>query len=1603
MTDKRAIVASYGVPEPDHDTGSRRVFDLIGLLQAGGWTVSFVALNGIVRTPYATELQQRGVAVYGKSASDRLGSSRSLEEALATGPCELCLFAFWPVAERLMPVVRELSPQTRVVVDSIDLHLLRDARGILQPSGDGVPAGSLGAEYGSQLTGELNTYAAADAVLTVSGKEAALINDLTGQRGLARAVDLIDDQVLSKKPFRQRSGILTVGNYAHLPNAQAVQHLCCDILPKIDPRILAEHPVYVVGAGLDDTVRRFAATSPQVRMVGWVPSMRPYLERSRIAVVPLRFGAGAKGKVIEALMTGTPTVATTVGVEGLALADREHLLVADGAEAFAGAMSALLTDEKLWKSLARQGRSRAAERHGRTTIAKRFLKIIDAVVAASPKPAILPAPATGLYQSRLQYQDTQRVSARLRGAIDAVVPKASRCAVVTGGEEWILKIADHPVVGFPDPDQRAQAEGRSRGEVALSDLEELRSKGADFLVVPSRASWWVDRVKELKQHLDTCQRAFQNDSCVIYALRAGERIAESVVDAADDGHEASDEQPSPSSATRLIAFYLPQFHPIPENDAWWGPGFTEWTNVVKARPLFPGHGQPQQPAELGYYDLRVAETRAAQAELARAHGIHGFCYYHFWFNGKRLLDRPFNEVLASGQPDFPFCLCWANEPWSRRWDGSANDVLQPQHYSAEDDEAHFGWLLPALKDPRAITVDGKPLFLVYQARQLPDPARTAALWKRMSADAGLRGIHLVAVETGWDAGWDATQVGFDAKVLFQPQFSMLRTVPRIEVPGKAALQVYDYGSAWPTLANPEPVPYTRYDTVFPCWDNSPRSGDKAVVVHGSTPAAYQAWLSVAIARAGRRAPDQQLVFINAWNEWAESCQLEPVVGHGRAYLEATRRAVDSSPVASAATRAEVARSHDEQRLDVLHQEWDFPRGDAGSAAPADVAALLTAFEERIRRWAARNAAPSSERPKISIEIPVSQGSWVMPCIESVLHQSSSQWHLYLLWDGGDELSHRVLKIVEALHHPMITVFFKEKAAGIVKARQALSEASNEDYILPVDPADMLHPAAVEDLLAAAAQRSWFAVTEVRRKCLNAQGDLVNCEESPSAAQRQYQHGMVKDPDNYRQPYLLSRRAYDKTDGWEGFDDLEPAGEDCDIHLKLEEKGSIEHLELPLYYYRLSPHRQGDRLTSAGRDELWRRLADKAVERIGLPIRRVNDEPPFTYERLPTAPADVSMMDVVIAFYESDERELNYCNSRVLASKEFEFVKLSDVLVFSQTLKADLFPCDRVELTCVLLSPFDSTLSIVVTDPQTRLTVAEGRTELRYSDGPGLLTVKLSLDNKSTPVAGVLDCLISCTPTGNRDDSFNLVLQTNDAQERMAAMRMFRRSPGFSRSNLDRCVNSIKACGVPDDAIHIVNKKQSAAANRNEGFARTTRPYVCYADDDVEVVDHQTFTKLLRAMDETGAAVIGPRLITDIGSVFCADPYFDEHQHPKPRGLGERICTEYQYKREVPWLPSTLIICKSEAVKAVDGFDEGYIGSQMEDVDFCLKVRQRDLTCIYDGTVDVVHYNYQRNDHFQKNFERFVGRWRQHGHLLDSRELPKISAAVAKHPTALARV
>jgi lipopolysaccharide biosynthesis protein len=353
---------------------------------------------------------------------------------------------------------------------------------------------------------------------------------------------------------------------------------------------------------------------------------------------------------------------------------------------------------------------------------------------------------------------------------------------------------------------------------------------------------------------------------------------------------------------RLIAFYLPQYHPVAENDGWWGKDFTDWVNVKKARPVFPKHDQPRVPSELGYYDLRDSSVRERQAELAKEYGIYGFCYYHYWFHGRRLLNRPFEEVLASGRPVFPFSLCWANENWSRRWDGSDHEILIEQKYSEEDDRRHIEFLIPVFKDPRYIRVQGKPLFLVYLAAKLPDPLKTIRLWRKIAEDSGLPGLYLCKTEAFGDSK-DPRETGFDAAVQFPPHgldyrmriqpgvFQQILEFLGLSRKAYEKNHVFNYRDvAEMHLSRPLPD-HRLFPCIVPSWDNTARRRNNALIIRNSSPALYEEWLRKTFDKY-RRDGDENFVFINAWNEWAESAYLEPDRRFGRAYLEATRRALN---------------------------------------------------------------------------------------------------------------------------------------------------------------------------------------------------------------------------------------------------------------------------------------------------------------------------------------------------------------------------------------------------------------------------------------------------------------------------------------------------------------------------------------------------------------------------------------------------------------------------------------------------------------------------------------------------------------------------------------
>ena len=354
---------------------------------------------------------------------------------------------------------------------------------------------------------------------------------------------------------------------------------------------------------------------------------------------------------------------------------------------------------------------------------------------------------------------------------------------------------------------------------------------------------------------------------------------------------------------KFLALYLPQFHAIPENDKWWGKGFTEWTNVRKAKPLFRGHHQPRVPAGDNYYDLASIAPMIEHAKLARKHGIHGFCYYHYWFNGKRLLEQPLEKMLATPEVDIPFCLSWANEPWTRAWDGAQRDVLIAQEYGAEPDwRRHFECLVRFFRDPRYIRVGNRPMLLIYRTSKIHNADAMLSVWNSMAREAGFDGIYLVETMNSFQKIPKVAESS--AVVEFEPMYSLTHHFSRRSrlfarlwgILRYGGINTKNYRRVWQEVARRKYVDYGGRE-VFPCafvdWDNSARMGKAGLVLRNANPATFERYLGEMLA-GSKLNPDTGFVFVNAWNEWAEGAYLEPDTQHGTAYLDVIARAVAAS-------------------------------------------------------------------------------------------------------------------------------------------------------------------------------------------------------------------------------------------------------------------------------------------------------------------------------------------------------------------------------------------------------------------------------------------------------------------------------------------------------------------------------------------------------------------------------------------------------------------------------------------------------------------------------------------------------------------------------------
>lgn len=376
---------------------------------------------------------------------------------------------------------------------------------------------------------------------------------------------------------------------------------------------------------------------------------------------------------------------------------------------------------------------------------------------------------------------------------------------------------------------------------------------------------------------------------------------------------------------KIIAFYLPQFHNIPENDEWWGNGFTEWTNVKKAKPLYEGHMQPRVPLGGNYYNLLDDNVKIWQADLAKKYGVYGFCYYHYWFNGKMLLEKPMEQMLANKEVDMPFCICWANEPWTKAWVGDERKLLIAQEYGKEEEwKQHFMYLLPFFKDERYITKDGKPLFVFYRPDIVPCMKEMIETWDKLAKENGLSGITF-AFQSG-DYDWNNSKEAnlFDYDIEFQPPYashwlysndgkfvSALKKCRRLLAGWagkKFGIDLYRYGTAqykkmtgqtvanydsmWQKIIEAKPVRSNSIPGAFVKWDNTPRHGERGQINVG-TPEKFEYYLSKQIKHA-REDYHEDMIFMYAWNEWAEGGYLEPDEDDKYGYLEAIKRALEEN-------------------------------------------------------------------------------------------------------------------------------------------------------------------------------------------------------------------------------------------------------------------------------------------------------------------------------------------------------------------------------------------------------------------------------------------------------------------------------------------------------------------------------------------------------------------------------------------------------------------------------------------------------------------------------------------------------------------------------------
>jgi glycosyltransferase involved in cell wall biosynthesis len=538
MSAGRALIISPRLPEFDRESGLLRVMHVIEMLRSRDWEVTF----GCLRTPtdaerYAHELEQRGVETY--------APIKSIDAIREPDEFKLAIIVFWHVAERFLPELRKVAPSARVIVDSVDLHFLRQMRDRLRPDAGDAP-GQLDVSHADAWAREINAYVAADAVLTVSAKEAALINDLSGRPELA--LHLPDTEELPGSPVRprRRRGIIFLGNFQHAPNRDAATYLIEEIVPRLDPELLAEHEISIVGTAADQQLSGLVEGVTHVNVVGWVPSVLPYLNSARVSVVPLRYGAGTKRKLIQSLMVGTPTVTTTMGSEGLGVRNRREVLIADDPDAFAAAIERLLRTQVQWRRLARRGRKHILRLNGRATVEAGFDRVLANVLARPLRSvAAQPDGAQAVTQAAAYVQ----LILRVREVVESAVPAGGCVLVAARGDDRLLAFEGRSGWHFPrDADGKYAGYYPADSEAAVHHLEELRAQGATHLVLPRTSFWWLTHYQGLQRHLDAVYRSIRSDENVIIYDLAGVSQAPAQAETPDRQESAAESVASAAGA-----------------------------------------------------------------------------------------------------------------------------------------------------------------------------------------------------------------------------------------------------------------------------------------------------------------------------------------------------------------------------------------------------------------------------------------------------------------------------------------------------------------------------------------------------------------------------------------------------------------------------------------------------------------------------------------------------------------------------------------------------------------------------------------------------------------------------------------------------------------------------------------------------------------------------------------------------------------------------------------------------------------------------------------------------------------------------------------------